>query len=503
MKKFNFKLIIYLIPLALTTIGYGQTVLIDEGDVWRYLYDGSSQGTFTQLRDETSKAPYLIYTGENTGMQVLWQLVSTDTCTIEWGIDTLYTIGTAQTYEYGSDHQHMYTITNLTPDSIYYYRMTVNQEVHTGSFRSAPDSNATSLKFIAYGDTRSYPAVHDSVADAIIEIYKNDGDFQSFILATGDLVNNGDSELDWYNQFFNPSYLNIQEMLTTLPYQSCMGNHEGTGVLFIKYFPYPFVAGRYWSFDYGPAHFVVVDQYTDYGPGSAQLTWIENDLASTTKLWKFVCLHEPGWSSGGHENNSNVQNNIQPLCDQYGVSILFAGHNHYYARAIVNNVQHITTGGGGAPLYAPIPDYPNVVYAERTHHFCKIEIENDSLDFEAVTPSGTVIDSFTITLPIIVEVDRDETPIQEFTLYPAFPNPFNSSTTLTFSIPTDFNVELNLYNIQGQKIKTLVNEKLEAGYHSYSWNGKNNLGQNVNSGVYFYKIQAGDKIQGGKIILLK
>jgi hypothetical protein len=454
--------------------------------------------TTTQLPAETRKAPYLIYTGDNTEMQVLWQLISTDTCTIEWGTDTLYTMGNTQTYEYGNDHQHKYTITNLMPGSKYYYRVTVNQEIHTGSFHSAPEAGVTDIKFIAYGDTRSYPVAHNNVAEAIVNTYNSDEDFQSIILAVGDLVNNGNSESDWDNQFFDPSYSNIQEMLATIPYQSCMGNHEGTGALFTKYFPYPFVAGRYWSFDYGPAHFVVVDQYTSYGPGSAQLTWIESDLASTTKPWKFIYLHEPGWSAGGHGNNSSVQNYIQPLCEQYGVSILFAGHNHYYARAVVNDVQHVTTGGGGAPLYQPNPNNPNIITATMIYHFCKIEIENNSLDFKAVTPAGVVIDSFTTAPAVGVESDKDELSIQEFVLFPAFPNPFNPFTTIEFDLPKTSEVTLKIFNILGEEVATLVSDRLSTGSYSYEWDASN-----LASGVYLYRLETGNYVETRKMVVMR
>jgi hypothetical protein len=282
-----------------------------------------------------------------------------------------------------------------------------------------------------------------------------------------------------------------------------MGNHEGAGILFKKYFPSPFVAGRYWSFDYGPAHFVVVDQYVPYGPGSAQLNWIEDDLAATDKPWKFMYLHEPGWSAGTHGNNSSVQNYIQPLCEEYNVSILFTGHNHNYARAIVNGVQHVTTGGGGAPLYQPNSSYPNIVAVSRSYHYCKIEINDNILSFKALTPSGNVIDSFTIENPEVGTAPVEDTVPSEFVFNPAFPNPFNQTTTISFSIPETNDVEMSIYNIQGQKIATLVNTTLKAGYHNVSWNGKNDLGQNVGSGIYIYKLQAGINIQNYKVLLLK
>lgn len=344
----------------------------------------------------TRKAPYLIYSGVNTEMDVHWQLDSTSGCTIEWGTDISYSLGSAATTEYGTDHQHTHTITGLAPGTFYYYRVTAGGDVHTGSFHAALPDDATQLKFLAYGDTRTYPAAHDTVANAMISTFTSDPGYQTFALVVGDLVANGDAEADWDNQFFDPTYTGIQTLLRDVPYLSAMGNHEGDGVLFQKYFPYPFVGGRYWSYDYGPAHFVVVDQYTSYSTGSAQLTWIESDLAASTKPWKIMYLHEPGWSAGGHSNEVPVQTYLQPLCEQYGVPIIFAGHNHYYARAVVNGVQHVTTGGGGAPLRTPDPSYPYVVVTAEGHHYCKIAIDGGTLDLEAVAPDGTLLDSFTI-----------------------------------------------------------------------------------------------------------
>jgi len=70
------------------------------------------------------KGPYLIYPNNNAQMTVLWQLDSTSTCTLAWGLDTSYSTGSANTTEYGSDHQHKYTITGLTPGTKYYYLVT-------------------------------------------------------------------------------------------------------------------------------------------------------------------------------------------------------------------------------------------------------------------------------------------------------------------------------------------------------------------------------------------
>jgi len=345
----------------------------------------------------TEKAPYLIWPGENTEMRVLWQLTDSAPCVIEWGLDASCSAGSETTVEHEDHHQHTYAIGRLTPGTGYCYRVTTPDAIYEGSFVAAPDASATAVKFFAYGDTRSYPGDHDVVASAMVSTFAADPEFQSLVIVVGDLVQDGDSELDWNEQFFDPAYAGIQSLLRNLPYQSAMGNHEESGQLFMRYFPYPYVAARYWSFDYGPAHFVVVDQYSDYSPGSAQLDWIENDLATSTKPWKFVYFHEPGWSAGGgHENLVAVQDYIHPLCLEYGVRVVFAGHNHYYARADVDGVQHVTTGGGGAPIREPDPGYPFIVTTAAEHHFCKVEIDGEELRFEAVAPDGTVLDAFAL-----------------------------------------------------------------------------------------------------------
>jgi hypothetical protein len=349
------------------------------------------------------KGPYLIYPGNNTEMTVLWQLDSSQTCTLEWGLDTSYSGGSVATNEYGTDHQYKHTITGLTPGNKYYYRVTVDPNQYIGSFRAAPPEDVNEFKFLAYGDTRTGTFVHDMVDGAMVNTFKADPNYQTFTLLTGDWVNNGKKEEDWDEEFFNPAALNTRELQANLPINGCIGNHDwGSNstppTLFDKYWPYPYVDGFYWSFDYGPAHIAVVDQHSEeYHSSSEQYSWLEHDLATTDKDWKFLMFHKPGYSAGGHHDDSFVQKYVQPLCEWYGVDIVFCGHNHYYARCDKNGVKHITTGGGGAPLYTGSLNYSEYVevYA-KTHHFCKIHIHGRQLDFVAVKPDGTIIDEFAL-----------------------------------------------------------------------------------------------------------
>jgi hypothetical protein len=341
------------------------------------------------------KGPYLIYEGTNTSMTVLWQTDATESNTIRWGTDTSYGTGQATSTEYGADHQHKYAITGLQPGTKYYYQV---DGYGTGSFMTAPAATATSVKILAYGDTRSTPANQEQVVAKMRARYAADPAFQGLVLHSADWVNT-DAETNWTSEWFvsGSSYPQIHAFQAEVPINGARGNHEGSGTYFKKYYPFPYVSGFYWAFDYGPARIIVLDEYTSYASGSAQYNWLVNELSSTTKLWKVIVSHEPGWGAGTHGNNVDIQNIIHPLVLQYGVDLLIFGHNHNYARAMVDGVPYITSGGGGASLYAVDPSAPNIVKAVQTFNYGTIDIQNDTLTFTARNNSDAVIETFTIT----------------------------------------------------------------------------------------------------------
>ena len=84
-----------------------------------------------------------------------------------------------------------------------------------------------------------------------------------------------------------------------------------------------------------------------------------------------------------------------------------------------------------------------------------------------------------------------------------YPNPFNPTTTISYSLENSSNVQLNIYNLKGQLVKTLQNSHQEKGTHSVVWNGKDDRGNSVGSGVYFYKIQTNNFNEIQKMILMK
>ena len=84
-----------------------------------------------------------------------------------------------------------------------------------------------------------------------------------------------------------------------------------------------------------------------------------------------------------------------------------------------------------------------------------------------------------------------------------FPNPFNPTTTLEYSIPQSGHVELVIYNMAAQKVCTLVSENQSAAYRKVVWNGRNDMGETVGAGLYFYKIVSGDFSKIQKMMLVK
>ena len=91
----------------------------------------------------------------------------------------------------------------------------------------------------------------------------------------------------------------------------------------------------------------------------------------------------------------------------------------------------------------------------------------------------------------------------KFILQNNFPNPFNPSTSITYSIPINSSVSLKVYSLLGKEILTLVNEVKTRGEYSVQWDAKNSLGNKVPSGIYFYKLVTRDFTQTKKMILLK
>ena len=110
--------------------------------------------------------------------------------------------------------------------------------------------------------------------------------------------------------------------------------------------------------------------------------------------------------------------------------------------------------------------------------------------------------SYTSDATLAVNDKSDILP-KEFALHDNFPNPFNPSTTIRFDLPKATDVSILVFNVLGQKIKTIEKSQMNPGYHSIVWNATNDHGVQVSAGMYFYQLRTNEFVKTKKMILLK
>ncbi len=138
--------------------------------------------------------------------------------------------------------------------------------------------------------------------------------------------------------------------------------------------------------------------------------------------------------------------------------------------------------------------------------FIAPDVEEDTTYILTLVVSDSLLNSDPDEVEITVlwnGVDTDDnTILNNTTSLSNYPNPFNPTTTISFSILEESKVELSIFNIKGQKIKTLTREYYSKGSHSIIWNGEDELGKPVSSGIYYYKLSVNSKTEEVKKCLL-
>ena len=140
----------------------------------------------------------------------------------------------------------------------------------------------------------------------------------------------------------------------------------------------------------------------------------------------------------------------------------------------------------------------------------KVDLPVNLLSDDYVVDTLTVTtaeNTYNVTIKLdeslICSVDENYNPMYIFDCL-FYPNPFNPTTTISFSIPNDSNVELSIYNIKGQKVKQLVSDQLPSGQHSVMWDSRDDNNLPVGSGIYFYQLRIdGNSKAINKMILIK
>jgi hypothetical protein len=320
-----------------------------------------------------------------------------------------------------SYYQHEALITGLTAATTYAYRLYVNGVAATSGtdrFTTGPAIGGGTVKFIAFGDSGTGSSAQRTLASLM------NGDTWNIALHAGDIAygntsGTGDASYSTYQTWFFDIY---KAWLRRRGFCPSMGNHDarptnnwGKAYLDLFVLPedagagaYPGHAERYYSFDYGPIHFVALDTelaFQDPARRAAQVDWLMSDLSSTTQPWKVVYFHRSPYSSGGeHGSNLTVRQTFGPVFEQHGVQLAISAHEHNYERSVPwrassdasrQAVTYIVTGGGGGPLYATSKS-AWTAYSRAIWHYVRATVSECVLTTEAVNTSGMVFDRFTL-----------------------------------------------------------------------------------------------------------
>ena len=124
------------------------------------------------------------------------------------------------------------------------------------------------------------------------------------------------------------------------------------------------------------------------------------------------------------------------------------------------------------------------LYRTNSNQFIDLDVQD--------IPAWQDMGLFSISLSELISLP------ETFSLDRAYPNPFNPTTTLSFALPIESEVSLTIYNLQGREVISLVDQNMDAGYHSVVWNADAHA-----SGVYFVKMVAGEYISTQKLMLVK
>ncbi len=301
---------------------------------------------------------------------------------------------------------HELVLNNLEPQTDYFYQVHSHNNGKQGveskvlTFQTAV-KDTSPFAYVVMGDNRTYPERFKKLAEKAFAERPN------FVLNVGDVVSNGANKKEWITEYLAPA----SELMKRVPTYVAIGNHERNASWFYRYVSYP-TPENYYSFDYGNAHFTIVDSNAKLVPGSKQRRWLEEDLASSSAKWKFVAHHHPPFSSDADDyGNTSVESSrrgdprvqsLIPIYEKYNVDVVWCGHIHDYERTWpirdgkvdqAKGVIYIQAGGGGAELenFAPTRSWFTAKVL-RNWQYCLVTIHEGTFRMMAYDIDGRMYD---------------------------------------------------------------------------------------------------------------
>ena len=333
-------------------------------------------------------------------------------------------------------------VAGLQPGTTYFYRVGNDTDGWSPVYTFTTESSAVaggqdSFTFLNVSDTQATNLGDYQLWQKALDNYLPSlNQPLSFILHTGDECDGANREDEWRGFFGTPTYDSTGAVSGDYRYHfgnnaffPTVGNHEqsgptdaGNALSFTEHFTVPnngptastVTQGTVYSFDYGNAHFVVLNTQTDL---DAQKAWLEKDLAATTKKWKIVALHRGLYESPGVDDT--LVQTFGSTFDKYGVDLIFQGHDHVYmkSKAIRNGkvdpngigTISVETGSSGAKQDSAgvLQDYQEVNSTNGAPAFSAVTVAKDSITVDTKlvvtnadkTISLNKVNTFSITEP--------------------------------------------------------------------------------------------------------
>lgn len=348
-----------------------------------------------------TKGPYL-QAPANDGMTIVWEALANEPGTLRFGegatlnksIGPISPTPIQSSTQAGSQTFYVYEarLTGLKASTTYRYEASVGRDAsgprQFTTFGRAPER----VTFIAYGDSRTNPDKHAAIA---AQFPRHQPDF---ILHTGDLVAKGTQYELWSREFFDP----LKAVIDHTPLLPAIGNHEQDGANYRVYFHPLGSTECFYSFDVGPVHVLTLD-YRSTKITDEQFRFVEADLKASRAPWKVVLLHYPMFNLGGHATLWGHEEYL-PLFRATKVDVVIGGHSHIYERFRLLSpkadpqawaIQHVTTGGGGAPLANFVAD-PSLAQGGALFHFLVCEATRTQFTGRCIDIDGKEADTFTL-----------------------------------------------------------------------------------------------------------
>jgi hypothetical protein len=214
-----------------------------------------------------------------------------------------------------------------------------------------------------------------------------------------------------------------------------------------------------------------------------------------------ICNHGLFFDSGGEENQYALAENytltFKPEFSNQSLKVIFTSFDLKN-----DDVLHVYDGSDlNAPEFPGSPfsgsTIPGAMTATNAQGALTFNFSSDRQDNAAGWKAEIVADAISNIS------ERAQFPVEVFKLYPNYPNPFNPSTTIRYQLPEFSRVSIQIYNMLGQSVRTLISGEQIAGTHELQWDGRNNSGIESPSGVYLLKIQAGRYASNQKLLLMR